>query len=48
MFLFKNWLAGNKGIGKAYLINFTMEHTTEHQAKPESEPIGVYGNTRVS
>ncbi|RTE72146.1 hypothetical protein BHE90_013443 [Fusarium euwallaceae] len=33
-FPIRNWLAGNKGTGRTYLMNFTKERVVEHQARP--------------
>jgi hypothetical protein len=37
MFRFKNWLAGSKGAGRAFVMNFTAERVAEHQARPKGE-----------
>ncbi|KAL2811624.1 cytochrome P450 [Aspergillus granulosus] len=39
MFRLKNWLAGKKGVGRAYVIDFTRQRVAEHQARPKSELI---------
>lgn len=36
LFGVKNWLAGEKGVGRAYVQNFTKECMVEHQANPKS------------
>lgn len=33
-FPIRNWLAGKKGTGRTYLMNFTKERVVEHQARP--------------
>ncbi|KAM6523217.1 hypothetical protein FSOLCH5_003836 [Fusarium solani] len=33
-FPIRNWLAGKKGTGRTYLMNFTKERFVEHQARP--------------
>lgn len=33
-FPIRNWLAGKKGTGRTYLMNFTKERVIEHQARP--------------
>jgi cytochrome P450 len=37
----KNWLAGRKGVGRAYVIDFTMKRMAEHQASPKPDLIDV-------
>ncbi|OGE47495.1 hypothetical protein PENARI_c043G04447 [Penicillium arizonense] len=39
MFRFKNWVAGKKGVGRAYVIDFTRERVADHQARPKVEPV---------
>ena len=34
LFPIRNWLAGKKGTGRTYLMNFTKERVVEHQARP--------------
>jgi cytochrome P450 len=41
MVRFKNWLAGRKGVGRAYVIDFTMKRMAEHQASPKPDMIDV-------
>ena len=36
LFPIRNWLAGNKGTGRTYLMNFTKERVAEHQAQPQN------------
>ena len=36
---FKNWLAGNKGAGRAYIANFTQQRMTEQRANPKTAVI---------
>ncbi|KAL2690156.1 hypothetical protein Neosp_004224 [[Neocosmospora] mangrovei] len=33
-FPIRNWVAGKKGTGRTYLMNFTKERVIEHQARP--------------
>lgn len=33
LFPIRNWMAGNKGTGRTYLMNFTKERVVEHQAR---------------
>lgn len=36
LFPLRNWLAGNQGTGRTYLMNFTKERIDEHQSRPAS------------
>ena len=35
IFPIRNWLAGKKGTGRTYLMNFTKDKVAEHQARPQ-------------
>lgn len=35
-FPIRNWLAGKRGTGRTYLMNFTKERVIEHQARPHA------------
>ncbi|KAL6230900.1 hypothetical protein BDW75DRAFT_248259 [Aspergillus navahoensis] len=39
IFRCKNWLAGKKGFGRGYVIDFTRERVAEKQAKPQVGPV---------
>ncbi|KAH6847213.1 cytochrome P450 [Chaetomium sp. MPI-CAGE-AT-0009] len=41
LFRVRNWLAGSRGKGGQFIVNFTQESMAAHQAKPKAQPLLV-------
>ncbi|KAL2140538.1 hypothetical protein VTI28DRAFT_3656 [Corynascus sepedonium] len=47
LFRLRNWLAGSRGTGRQYIINFTQERMATHQAEPKAKPVSEQADTRA-